>query len=220
MLLDKENSLNLIELFASIQGETSLSGFPTTFVRLATCNLRCTWCDTSYSFGRGTPYLLDSIIAEVDRFACRHVCVTGGEPLLQENVHRLMAHLCNKGYILSIETGGSLSTEKIDSRVRIILDIKCPGSGMSEKNYWPNLNGLRPHDEVKFVIKDDDDYHYAKEISAKYHLYHRENPILLSPVHGILDPQTLISWILQDKIHARLNLQIHKYIWSPNTRGV
>ncbi len=214
------NTLNLIEIFASVQGETSLSGLPTTFVRLAACNLRCTWCDTTYSFGRGKPHSLDAIISQADQNACRHVCITGGEPLLQENVYPLMTRLCDKGYILSLETGGSLCTAKVDPRVRIILDIKCPDSGMSLKNYWANLDLLRQHDEIKFVIKGAEDYNYANEISIKYNLYKRENPILLSPVHGELDPKDLVSWILRDKIHARLNLQIHKYIWTPTTQGV
>jgi 7-carboxy-7-deazaguanine synthase len=215
-----QNTLNLIEIFASVQGETSLTGLPTTFIRTAACNLRCSWCDTTYSFGRGEPYSLDAIIEKAESNSCRHICITGGEPLLQDNIYPLMSRLCNKGYTLSLETGGSLSTEKVDPRVRVILDIKCPYSKMSEKNYWPNLELLRDHDEIKFVIQGIDDYNYAKDISIKYNLYQRKNPILLSPVHGILDPKDLINWILRDKVPARLNVQIHKYIWTPKTRGV
>lgn len=213
-------TLNLIEIFHSIQGETSLIGFPTVFVRLAACNLRCTWCDTSYSFGRGKPHTLQEILRQIDEFQCHHVCITGGEPLLQENVYPLMSTLCDRGHIVSLETGGSLDTSKTDPCVRIILDVKCPGSGMSEKNHWPNLTCLRPHDEVKFVIRDKDDYTFAKEICQKYDLYTRESMILLSPVHNILPSKELVSWILQDKLPARLNLQIHKFIWDPETRGV
>lgn len=220
LLKEKQNILNLIELFASVQGETSLTGLPTTFVRLAACNLRCTWCDTTYSFGRGEPYTIEAILEKIDGFSCRHVCVTGGEPLLQSNVHLLMRQLCDKGYIVSLETGGSLNTTDVDPRVRIILDIKCPDSGMCDKNYWPNLKQLRLHDEVKFVVSGKDDYEYAKEVSDTYGLLKREAPILLSPVFGILDPKDLVKWILDDRLPARLNLQIHKYIWSPTTKGV
>lgn len=215
-----EEKLNLIELFASVQGETSLTGFPTTFIRLAACNLRCSWCDTTYSFGRGTPFSLEEIVAKVKLFGCRHVCVTGGEPLLQEPVHTLMQLLCDGGYTVSLETGGSLSTKIVDPRVRIILDIKCPGSGMSDKNLWDNLNDLRSHDEVKFVLNDAADYSYALEVSKKYFLFDRAMPILLSPVHGVMDPKDLVAWILRDQLPARLNLQIHKYIWTPQTKGV
>jgi 7-carboxy-7-deazaguanine synthase len=215
-----QESLNLIELFASVQGETSLAGLPTTFIRLAACNLRCTWCDTTYSFGRGTPHTLEAIIAQTKQYACPCVCVTGGEPLLQENVYPLMTQLCDAGYLVSLETSGSLSTEKVDPRVRIILDVKCPDSGMSAKNFWPNLSALRPHDEVKFVINGLNDYQYAKAICQTHGLYQQEYPLLFSPVHGALDPKKLIQWILEDKIPVRLNLQIHKFIWSPETKGV
>ncbi len=220
LLQNKEATLNLIELFASVQGETSLTGLPTAFVRLAACNLRCTWCDTTYSFGRGEPHAIDAIIAQVDDFGCRHVCITGGEPLLQANVISLMKQLCDKKYVVSLETGGSLSTAEVDPRVRVILDVKCPDSGMSDKNHWPNLGLLRAHDEVKFVVAGINDYNYAKQISGDYDLLKRETPILLSPVFGTLDPKELVGWILRDKLPARLNLQIHKFIWSPDTKGV
>lgn len=213
-------TLNLVEIFASVQGETSLTGLPTAFVRLAACNLRCTWCDTTYSFGKGTKHSLDSIVQQIDDFGCSFVCITGGEPLLQENVHTLMTMLCDKKYTVSIETGGSLSTERIDPRVRVILDVKCPKSGMSHKNHWQNMSLLRGHDEVKFVVADYQDYEYAKEISEKYGLHTRQMPILLSPVHGALESKELVGWILRDKLPVRLNLQIHKYIWTPETRGV
>lgn len=215
-----EESLNLIEIFASVQGETSLAGLPTTFIRLAACNLRCTWCDTTYSFGRGIPHTLKAIIEQTEQFACPYVCVTGGEPLLQENVYALMSHLCDEGYLVSLETGGSLSTVKVDPRVRIILDVKCPDSGMNAKNFWPNLSALRAHDEVKFVINGLSDYQYAKEICETHRLFQHECSILFSPVHGVLNPKDLVQWILHDKIRVRLNLQIHKFIWTPETRGV
>lgn len=219
--MNKNNeNLNIIELFASVQGETSFTGLPTSFIRLAACNLRCTWCDTTYSFGRGEPVSLKAIVDKMDGFGCRHICVTGGEPLLQENVYPLMTQLCDKGYILSIETGGSLCTSKIDPRVHIILDVKCPGSGMQHKNYWPNLNLIRSIDQVKFVIQDANDYAYCKQICQEYKLFQKTNEILLSPVHGILNSQELVKWILEDRLNVRLNLQIHKFIWSPETKGV
>lgn len=215
-----KNTLNLIEIYSSVQGETSFSGLPTTFVRLAACNLRCTWCDTPYSFGKGTPWEIDKIIAEIESHGCRYVCITGGEPLLQPAVQSLMTTLCNDNRIVSLETGGSLPTNRVDPRVHVILDIKCPDSGMSEKNYWANLPHLKPQDEVKFVIMGENDYAYAKEICKKYHLFTKVQNVLFSPVHGKLDPRVLIEWILKDQLPVRLNLQIHKYIWTPTTQGV
>lgn len=219
-LKQKTDQLYLIEIFSSVQGETSLAGLPTTFIRLATCNLRCSWCDTPYSFGRGTPWEIGAILEKIEQLGCRHICVTGGEPLLQDNVHLLLISLCDKDFILSLETGGSLPIERLDSRVSIILDIKCPGSGMHHKNYWANLSHLRRQDEVKFVLKDEQDYEYAKDICKKYDLYSKIENILFSPVHGHLDPKQLVAWILKDRLSIRLNLQIHKYIWDPQTRGV
>lgn len=213
-------TLNIIEIFNSVQGETSFSGLPTSFIRLAACNLRCTWCDTTYSFGRGTPYTLKKIVEQVRQNGCRNICITGGEPLLQENVYGLMTELCDLGYVVSLETSGSLCTAKVDPRVATILDIKCPGSGMCAKNYWPNIDLLRPHDEVKFVLADRVDYDYAKEICLKHDLAGKVKEILFSPVFAQLDPKQLIAWILEDKLKVRLNLQIHKFIWSPDTKGV
>ena len=213
-------TLNIIEIFASVQGETSLSGLPTTFIRLAACNLRCTWCDTNYSFGRGTPMSLEEIIDQTQKNNCRHVCVTGGEPLLQENVYPLMKALADQNYRLSLETGGSLSIEKVDPRVKTILDIKCPGSGMSHKNLWSNIPLLNANSEVKFVILDRTDYEYAKEICTKHNLYEAVNEVLFSPVFGLMEAKTLVEWILQDQLPIRLNLQLHKFIWDPKTKGV
>lgn len=216
----EEQMLDIIEIFGSIQGETTFAGLPTTFVRLARCNQRCSWCDTTYSFGRGEPVLLESIIANVEKRNLPYVCISGGEPLLQENVHPLMTQLCDRGYKLSIETGGSLPIDKIDLRVHTILDLKCPGSLMSRKNLWSNIGKLRDQDEVKFVILDEDDYHYAIEICKKYGLFEREHHPLFSPVHGELDPRILTDWIVRDHLHVRINVQVHKYVWHPDTRGV
>lgn len=215
-----EETLNIIELFGSVQGETTFSGLPTFFVRLASCNLRCTWCDTTYSFGRGNPVALTEIYEQIKTSGLRYVCVTGGEPLLQPLVFPFMTHLCDRGYILSLETSGSLSIAKVDPRVRTILDIKCPASGMSEKNDWSNLELLRAHDEVKFVVQDEADYVYAKEVYQKYNLSKKVSALLISPVFGKLDPQEVVKWMLQDRLPFRLNMQIHKFIWSPETKGV
>lgn len=212
--------LNITEIFHSVQGETTFAGLPTTFIRLSACNLRCTWCDTTYSFTKGAPMTIESIVAEVETNGSRHVCVTGGEPLLQNEVIPLMKILCAKGYTVSLETGGSLSIENVPDDVHNVLDIKCPGSGMDSKNYWPNIGLLKPKDEVKFVVLDRTDYDYAKEIIQKYRLDTKVNSVLLSPVHGVLCPQQLVTWILQDNLPVRLNLQIHKIIWTPTTRGV
>ncbi len=214
------NVLRLIEIFASVQGESSLIGLPTTFVRLASCNLRCTWCDTPYSFGKGEPRSLEDILNKVETLGLQAVCVTGGEPLLQEKVLDLMHTLCDLGYLVSLETGGSLPIHKVDKRVKIILDLKCPGSGMVKKNLWDNIKELKREDEVKFVIKDKTDYIWAKERCEEFYLFDRCDTILFSPVHGLLDPKELVYWILEDKLPVRLNLQIHKYIWTPETKGV
>jgi 7-carboxy-7-deazaguanine synthase len=213
-------TLNIIEIFASVQGETSLSGLPTTFIRLAACNLRCTWCDTNYSFGRGTPMDLAAIIEQTKKNGCRYVCVTGGEPLLQENVFPLMKALADQNFKVSLETGGSLCISKVDPRINTILDIKCPGSGMSHKNLWSNISLLNETSEVKFVILDKNDYDFAKDICTKYDLYKTTREILFSPVFGVLEAKTLVEWILQDLLPVRLNLQLHKFIWDPKTRGV
>lgn len=212
--------LRIIEIYKSVQGETSFTGWPTSFVRLASCNLRCIWCDTPYSFVRGTEVSIPSVIKSVENHCCPYVCITGGEPLLQPPIHLLMQQLCDRNYILSLETGGSLSTEKVDPRVHVILDVKCPGSGMSEKNEWSNLHRLRKKDEVKFVIDGEEDYLYAKQICYTYSLFEKVDTILFSPVYGKLDPKDLINWVLSDRLPVRLNLQIHKYIWGPEKKGV
>jgi 7-carboxy-7-deazaguanine synthase len=220
LTLQKDETLQLIELFASIQGETSFTGLPTTFIRLAACNLRCTWCDTTYSFGRGTTYHLDSISQKVKDFGLPYVCITGGEPLLQKNVYKLMSSLCDQGYILSLETSGSLSIDEVDSRVHVILDVKCPGSAMDHKNFLPNLSLLKPKDEVKFVIKDRLDYDFSKTFCTRHALFKKQTEVLFAPVFGELDPKTLVEWIIEDKLPVRLNLQIHKFVWEPNMKGV
>lgn len=210
--------LNITELFRSVQGETSFSGLPTYFIRLAACNLRCRWCDTPYSFPRGEPTDIEDILERVEQSGCRYVCVTGGEPLLQKEVHPLMKQLADRGYVVSLETGGSLTIREVDPRVKVILDLKCPGSGMEAKNDWTNIPLLKPVDEIKFVIADKIDYEWSKTICTRYRLW--AHHVLLSPVHGELDPKQLVEWMLDDKLPARLNLQLHKYIWGALVKGV
>lgn len=217
-ILDKKIDFYLTECFKSVQGESSLAGLPTTFIRLSGCNLRCSWCDTSYSFKRGERWSLEQIKSQVESFGAPYVCITGGEPLLQAPVHLLMSELCDLGYLVSIETGGSLPIDPIDPRVHIILDVKCPQSGMHEKNHLENLSKLKSSDEIKFVIADRNDYDFAKSICDQYQLY--RFPLLFSPVFGKMDPQCLVSWILEDNLKVRLNLQQHKYIWHPEQKGV
>jgi len=210
----------ITEIFSSIQGESSLVGIPTVFIRTAGCNLRCQWCDTPHAFEPGQPYSVEALVGVVEDFGYRHVCITGGEPLLQENIHALMGQLCDRGSIVSLETGGNVAIASIDPRVHVVLDIKCPGSGMADRNLWDNLDNLLPHHEVKFVILDHDDYEYAKEICYSHDLFEKVKTVLFSPVFGELAPAQLVDWILDDNLPARLNLQIHKFIWSPEARGV
>lgn len=207
-------------MYESIQGETSFAGCMTSFIRLAGCPLRCRWCDSAFSFQKGKTFTLTSIMDTIERFGWKHVCVTGGEPLLQPSTILLLEALLSKTYIVSLETNGALSTKDVPPSVHVILDVKCPQSGMSNKNEWSNLSRLQIHDEVKFVIADRSDYEFAKKVISQYNLFDKTNTVLLSPVFGELSPQELIAWMTEDKLPARLNLQIHKYIWDPAKRGV
>ena len=212
--------LTINEIFHSVQGESTYAGRPCVFVRLTACDLRCSWCDTAYAFYEGSKRSLDEVIGEVDRYGCSLVEVTGGEPLLQEDVYPLMQRLLESGKTVLLETGGHRSTERVPVEVVTILDVKCPGSGEVEKNDWKNLDRLRPQDEVKFVVKDRADYEFARDVITRTGLADRAAAIHLSPVHGVLDPKTLSEWVLADKLPVRVQLQLHKYIWSPDTRGV
>ena len=212
--------LTVNEIFHSIQGESSYAGQPCVFVRLTACDLRCTWCDTAYAFDEGTKRMLDDVLAEVDAYECPLVEVTGGEPLLQEDVYPLMERLLERGRTVLLETGGHRSTARVPGDVVTILDVKCPGSGESSRNDWTNLDRLKPHDEVKFVIKDRADYEYARDIVRERELAGRAAAVHFSPVHGELDPQTLSRWVLEDRLPVRVQLQLHKYIWPVGTRGV
>jgi 7-carboxy-7-deazaguanine synthase len=212
--------LTLNEIFYSVQGESSFAGQRCVFVRLTACDLRCSWCDTPYAFYEGRKHELSDVVARVDAFDCPLVELTGGEPLLQEDVYPLMRELLNRGKTVLLETGGHRSTERVPADVVTILDVKCPGSGEAAKMHWDNLERLRPRDEVKFVVKDRTDYEYAREIISRYELQRRAAAIHLSPVHGVMNPRTLAEWVLADNLPARVQLQLHKYIWEPDTRGV
>ncbi len=211
--------MQINEIFHSIQGESSRAGRPCVFVRLTACNLRCTWCDTTYAFEEGDERSLQGVIETVESFGTRYVTITGGEPLLQEGVHSLIRELLDREFEVGIETGGSLDIAQVDRRASIVLDLKCPGSGMSSSNRWENLDHLKPTDEVKMVIADRADYDWARDAIARYRLEQRCS-LLLSPVHGVMDPRMLAEWILADRLPARLQIQLHKYIWPPDTRGV
>jgi len=208
------------EIFYSVQGESTYAGQPCVFVRLTACDLRCSWCDTPYAFHEGRKRPVDDVVAEVERYECSLVEVTGGEPLLQEEVYPLMQELVSRGKTVLLETGGHRSTARVPDPVVTILDVKCPGSGEADRMDWENLARLRPRDEVKFVVKDRADYDYARDVIERFGLAGRAAAIHLSPVHGVLDSKTLSEWVLGDRLPVRVQLQLHKYIWPPNTRGV
>ena len=212
--------LTINEIFHSVQGESTYAGRPCVFVRLTACDLRCSWCDTPYAFHEGTKRHLEDVLEEVDRFDCSLVEVTGGEPLLQEDVYPLMQGLLERGKNVLLETGGHRSTERVPPQVVTILDVKCPGSGEATHMEWTNLERLRTHDEVKFVVKDRADYEYARNVLARHDLASRAAAVHLSPVHGVLEPRTLSEWVLADRLPVRVQLQLHKYIWDAHTRGV
>ena len=212
-------TLRITEIFHSIQGESTQVGRPCSFVRLTGCNLRCVWCDTAYAFAGGEDMELQEILRRVGSHGASLVLVTGGEPLAQPGVHSLISELLDQGKEVMIETGGSLDISGIDPRVRIVLDLKCPGSGMLEKNCWDNLKSLKPTDEIKFVLNDRNDYEWARGVLRERRLDHLAT-VLVSPVFGVLEGRELAEWILQDELNVRLQLQLHKLIWSPERRGV
>jgi len=212
--------LTVNEIFHSIQGESRRAGEPCVFVRLTACDLRCSWCDTPYSFHEGGKRSLEDVIAEVERYQCPLVEITGGEPLLQEEVYPLMERLLELGHTVMLETGGHRSIARVPAAVLKIVDVKCPGSGESHRNHWENLSLVGANDEVKFVLKDRADYEFARDVIARHHLHGKAGAILLSPVHGVLEARLLAEWVLADRLQVRVQLQLHKFIWSPETRGV
>lgn len=212
--------LTVNEIFHSIQGESSFAGQPCVFVRLTACDLRCSWCDTPYSFHEGQKMSIEEVIAQVDGFGCSVVEVTGGEPLLQKDVYPLMDRLLASGKTVLLETGGHRSIADVPADVVRIVDVKCPSSGEAAKNDWSNLRRVTDRDEVKFVIENRADYDYARDIVTREQLAGRVRSVLFSPVHGMLAPIDLARWILDDRLPVRLQLQVHKYIWGADVRGV
>jgi 7-carboxy-7-deazaguanine synthase len=183
--------------------------------------MRCVWCDSEYTFTGGEHFSFDEIFAKLDEFGCPLVEVTGGEPLAQRNVFPFITALCDLGYVVLVETGGFVSTEAVDPRAKIILDVKCPASGEAERNHWPNLERLRPEmDEVKFVVADMADWEFAKEVIARHDIIDRSREVLISPVHGMADMTELAEAVSQSRLPVRMNLQLHKFIWGPEARGV
>ena len=213
--------LRVTEIFRSIQGESTHAGRPCTFVRLTGCPMRCVWCDSEYTFTGGEHVSIDEVMAQVDAFGCKLVEVTGGEPLAQKEGFKLIERLCDEGYEVLVETGGYVSTAALDPRAKVILDIKCPASGEEERNDWSNLDRLRPDkDEVKFVIVDEGDWLYAKHLIEQHDLESRTNAILISPAWGLIDLQALANWVSGSGLNVRMQLQLHKYIWGPDVKGV
>lgn len=213
--------LRVTEIFLSIQGESSHAGRPCSFVRLTGCPMRCVWCDSEYTFTGGEHIGFDQIFARLEEFGCSLVEVTGGEPLAQKNVFPFITQLCDREYEVLVETGGYITTAEVDARAKIILDVKCPASGEASRNHWPNLEGLRPDlDEVKFVVADMADWEFAKRTVEKYDLVNRTKEVLISPVHGVESLAEIAEDVAQSGLKVRLNLQLHKYIWGADVRGV
>lgn len=213
--------LRITEIFLSVQGESSHAGRPCAFVRLTGCPMRCVWCDSEYTFTGGTKKSFEEILQQLKGFGCNLVEITGGEPLAQKNVFPFISTLCDLGYEVLIETGGFVSTEKVDKRASIILDVKCPKSGESERNHWANLERLNAEkDEVKFVVADLEDWEFAKKIIEKYDLENRTKHILISPVFECEYLKEIAESVAQSGLKIRLNLQLHKYIWGKDVHGV
>lgn len=217
---ESDKQLVVAEIFSSIQGESTWVGCLCAFIRLAGCNLRCRWCDTTYAQEGGTPLSISEIVRQVCNFRVGLVEITGGEPLQQSASIDLAAALLRQSYTVLLETNGTLSIDNVPQEVIKILDVKCPSSGMSEYICWQNLDKLGTRDEVKFVISDRKDYEWALQVIQEYALPNRCHAVLLSPAFGLLQPSTLVEWMNEDRPDARFQLQIHKYIWSPTARGV
>ena len=212
--------LTVNEIFYSIQGESSFAGRPCVFVRLTACDLRCRWCDTPYAFTEGERASLDDVCAAVESYGCPLVEITGGEPLLQRDVYPLMRRLLAAGKTVLLETGGHVDISEVPDEVVKVVDVKCPASGEAARNDWRNLDRLARHDEVKFVIRDRADYEFARDAVERHGIAGRCAGVLFSPVHGVLAPAELAAWTLDDRVPARVQVQLHKYVWGPDARGV
>lgn len=218
--MSKEDTLVIHEIYASIQGESSFAGLPCTFVRTTGCNLRCEWCDTPQAFYGGTRMRREEVLARALATGTPLVEVTGGEPLLQPGVVPLLGELCDAGRTVLLETSGEADVAGVDRRVRKIVDIKAPGSGEAHRNRWSNLEHIQPTDELKFVLADRADYEFMREVIRERKLPARTPNILASTVFGRLSPRQLVAWVLEDSLPVRVQLQLHKYIWSPDATGV
>ena len=216
----KEDTLVIHEIYASIQGESTFAGVPCTFVRTTGCNLRCSWCDTTHAFKGGTRMTRADVLAQALAFDTPVVELTGGEPLLQPGVLPLMRELCDAGRTVLIETSGEADISGVDPRVHRIMDLKAPLSGESHRNRLSNLEFLTPNDELKFVLAGREDYEWMRSMIATHALASRVPTILASTVFGRLSPKALVGWVLEDKLPVRVQLQMHKYIWAPETQGV
>jgi 7-carboxy-7-deazaguanine synthase len=211
--------MRITEIYSSIQGETQYAGLPCTLIRTTGCDLRCNYCDSPFAFQGGSDMSVDDVLAEVDRLGARLVLLTGGEPMLQRDLPTLARRLLAAGYKVMIETSGAHPLDTLPDEVVRIVDVKTPGSGESHRNRWELLAGLRPQDAVKFVLADEADYRWARGVIEDRALGGRTE-LLLSPVHGQLDPRDLVGWMLRDRVPARLNVQLHKYVWEPDARRV
>lgn len=216
----KEDTLVVHEIYASIQGESSFSGLRCTFIRLTGCNLRCAWCDTEHAFFGGVRMARSEVVVKALSFDTPLIELTGGEPLLQPGAIPLLKELCDQNKVVLLETSGERDISAVDSRVHRIMDIKAPGSGESHRNRWENIALLTMRDEVKFVLSDRHDYEWTRSVIERYDLAQKVGHVVLSVVHGKLEPKSVVQWMLEDKLPARFQLQMHKFIWPPETRGV
>jgi 7-carboxy-7-deazaguanine synthase len=216
----KDNlSLRINEIYYSLQGESTHMGRPCVFIRLTHCNLRCSYCDTEYAFYEGNDLTISQIVEKVKSFACSLVEITGGEPLIQKNVLPLMENLCNSGFDVLLETAGHLDISETDIRVKRIMDIKCPSSGESKKMFWKNIDHLKEGDEVKFVVGTQEDLDYSKDVIERHQLYTRCQ-VIISPIFDKITNREIADWILKNHLPVRMQIQLHKFIWESDARGV
>jgi 7-carboxy-7-deazaguanine synthase len=218
--VEEPPDMKVNEIFYSIQGESSFAGWPCAFIRLTACNLRCSYCDTEYAFSEGKEMSQTEILAAVSAYPARLVLVTGGEPMLQQEVHGLLEGLLDTGYTVCVETGGQVPLEGVDRRVHKIMDLKCPSSGMHHHNYYRNIELLTPNDEVKFVVGDRADFDWALEVIARHDLPSRVGVVLFSPVYNALPYSDLARWVMDCGLRVRMQVQLHKIIWPGVVRGV